>query len=83
MIETGLVRFLSRAREDLQSGQHIVQGYVSLWRIFIFITGALVVNVCAEIDAKSFFSPKFTNLTPLFVFAIQAVCAMIMYQSCK
>lgn len=83
MIEAGLVRFLSRAKEDLQSGQHVVQGYVSLWRIFIFIAGALVVNVCAGIDAKSFFSPKFTSPTPLYIFAIQAVCAMTMYQSCK
>lgn len=82
MTEAGLVRFLSRAKEDLQSGQHVVQGCVSLWRIFIFITGALVVNVCEGIDAKSFFSPRFTS-TPLYIFAIQAVCAMTMYQSCK
>ncbi|XP_071565926.1 chitin synthase chs-2 isoform X3 [Temnothorax nylanderi] len=79
----GLVRFLFRAKEDLQSGQHVVQGYVSLWRIFIFIAGALVVNVCEGIDARSFFSPRFTIPTPLYIFAIQAACAMMMYQSCK
>ncbi|XP_077266007.1 chitin synthase chs-2 isoform X4 [Temnothorax americanus] len=79
----GLVRFLFRAKEDLHAGQHVVQGYVSLWRIFIFITGALVVNVCDGIDARSFFSPRFTIPTPLYIFAIQAACAMMMYQSCK
>lgn len=78
------MRFLSRAKEDLQSGQHVIQGCVSLWRIFTFITGAFVVNVCDGIDAKSFFSPRFTlGDYPLYIFAIQAVCAMTMYQSCK
>lgn len=111
---TGFVRFLSSVKENLQSNQYIVQGYASLWRIFIFITGALVVSVCNNIDAKSFFSPKlttayqinlipnasqynefFANVTsetdklmaaydvPLYIFAIQAISAMIMYQSCK
>lgn len=80
---TGLIRVLSRVKEDLQSGQHVVQGYISLWRIVVFITGALVVNVCEGRDAMSFFSPRFTNPTPLYIFAIQAVCAMMMYQSCK
>ncbi|XP_018393301.1 PREDICTED: uncharacterized protein LOC108772292 [Cyphomyrmex costatus] len=80
----GLMQFLSRAKEDLQPGQHIVQGYVSIWRIFIFITGAFVViNIREGIDAKSFFSPQFTVPTPLYVFAIQAVCTMTMYQACK
>ncbi|XP_029674249.1 chitin synthase chs-2-like isoform X2 [Formica exsecta] len=103
----GLVRFLFSVKEDLQPGQHIVQGYVSLWRMFVFINGALVVNVCEGLDAKSFFSPRFTERTyninlndsenslqkknfltadgfmPLYVFAIQAICAMIMYQACK
>ncbi|XP_011705416.1 PREDICTED: uncharacterized protein LOC105460624 isoform X2 [Wasmannia auropunctata] len=79
----GLVRFLFHAKEDLQPGQHVVQGYVSIWRIFIFIAGALVVNNCEEIDARSFFLPNFETRTPLYIFAIQAVCAMTMYQSCK
>ncbi|XP_011874477.1 PREDICTED: uncharacterized protein LOC105565685 isoform X2 [Vollenhovia emeryi] len=79
----GLARFLSRAKEDVQSDQHVVQGYISLWRIFIFIAGALVVNVCEGIKATSFFSPRFTTHTPLYIFAIQAACAMTMYQSCK
>ncbi|KAG5345608.1 CHS3 synthase, partial [Acromyrmex heyeri] len=82
----GLVRFLSRAKEDLQPGQHVVQGYVSIWRIFIFITGAFVINIREGIDAKNFFSPQFTyhNFpTPLYIFAIQAVCTMTMYQACK
>lgn len=102
----GLVRFLYFVKRDLQPGQHIVQGYASISRIFVFIIGALVVNVCEGVDAASFFSSKFTeeynmsriSLTnvskdkdfwspnrfmPLYVFAIQAVCAMIMYQSCK
>ncbi|XP_012227030.2 chitin synthase chs-2-like isoform X2 [Linepithema humile] len=111
----GFVRFLSSVKENLQPSQHIVQGYVSFWRIFIFIIGALVVSVCNNIDAKSFFSPSLTtteiNLipnasqydgffdyfanntkrhtlmasynVPLYVFMIQAVFAMIMYQSCK
>jgi len=83
LIKTGFVRFLSRVKEDLQPGQQVVQGYVSIWRIFIFITGALVTNIYEGIDAKSFFSPKFTIPTPLYIFAIQAVCAMTMYQSCK
>ncbi|KYN42444.1 Chitin synthase 3 [Trachymyrmex septentrionalis] len=80
----GLVRFLSRAKEDLQPGQHVVQGYISIWRIFIFITGAFVINIREGIDAKSFFSPQFTyhNFpTPLYIFAIQAVCTMTMYQA--
>ncbi|XP_012535392.1 chitin synthase chs-2 [Monomorium pharaonis] len=79
----GLMRFLSHVKEDLQSSQHVIQGYVSLWRIFIFITGALVINVWKGIDVKSFFSPKFTTSTPLYIFGIQAICAMTMYQSCK
>jgi len=80
------VRFLSRAKEDLQPSQHVVQGYVSIWRIFIFITGAFVVNIREGIDAKSFFSPQFSyhNFpTPLYIFAIQAICTMTMYQACK
>ncbi|KYM77515.1 Chitin synthase 3 [Atta colombica] len=74
-----LVRFLSRAKEDLQPSQHVVQGYVSIWRIFIFITGAFVVNIREGIDAKSFFLPQFSyhNFpTPLYIFAIQAICTM-------
>jgi len=107
-------------KEDLQPGQHIAQGYVSIWRILVFITGALIINVCRGIDAKSFFSPDFSetyriNLIPtenisqyyffsnyysivtsqendslnafnapiFYVLAIQAVCVLIMYQSCK
>lgn len=100
----GLIRFLFSVKEDLQPGQHIVQGFASLCRIFIFIIGAFVVNVCNGVDAESFFLPRFNatyiiNLTenvsqeksyltvdgfmPLYVFAVQAVCAMTMYQSCK
>ncbi|KAL6424393.1 hypothetical protein ACFW04_009877 [Cataglyphis niger] len=91
----GLARFLFSVKEDLQPGQHIIQGYVSLWRIFIFINGALVVNVCEGLNASSFFSPTFKNISqkenfltadsfmPLYVFATQAICAMIMYQACK
>ncbi|XP_072762919.1 chitin synthase chs-2 [Anoplolepis gracilipes] len=102
----GLVRFLFSVKEDLQPGQYIVQGYASLWRIFVFIIGTLLVNVCEGVDAENFFSLRFTEeykinltvpenvslkkdsltangFTPLIVFAIQAVCAMTMYQSCK
>jgi len=61
MIKTGFVRFLSSVKENLQPSQHIVQGYVSLWRIFIFITGAFVVSICNNIDAKNFFSPRLTT----------------------
>lgn len=100
------MRFLSSVKEDLQPSQHIVQGYTSFWRMFIFIIGAFVVNVCQEVDAKSFFLPTFNGtykvnliapkdvsqeencltvdgFMPLYVFAVQAVCAMTMYQSCK
>jgi hypothetical protein len=114
------VRFLSSIKEDLQPGQHVAQGYISVWRILIFITGALIINMCRGIDAKSFFSPKFSekywiNLIPtenisqhhfffnysiitpqgenysleafnapiFYILAIQTVCVLIMYQSCK
>ncbi|XP_011253680.2 chitin synthase chs-2 [Camponotus floridanus] len=101
----GLMRFLSSVKEDLQPSQHIVQGFASFCRIIIFIIGAFVVNVCQEVDAKSFFLPRFNeaynvnlialkdvsqeehflteNFMPLYVFAVQAVCAMTMYQACK
>lgn len=117
------MRFLSSAKEDLQAGQHIIQGYISVWRILIFITGALVISMSQGIDIKSFFSPRFSeryqiNKIPtgnvsqyhvffkynyfnvmsqeenssamqaasaivFYVLAIQAVSALIMYQSCK
>lgn len=113
------MRFLLYVKEDLHSGRHIIQGCISLWRMCIFIVGALIVSVCKGIDVKQFFSPSFAgtyminlilenktqtafdhhifvdyfgntelprslnSLTPLFVFTIQAVCAMITYQSCK
>ena len=116
MTKTGFVRYLSSMKENLQPSRHIIQGYASLWRIFIFITGAFIVSICNGIDVKSFFSPKlttdykinlipnaslydgfFSNVTkkedkpfimvpynaPLYIFTIQAVSAMIMYQSCK
>jgi len=106
-------------KEDLQPGQHIAQGYVSVWRILVFITGALIISMCRGIDAKSFFSPRLSeayriNLIPtgnvsqyyfffnyysimskgensldtssaiiFYVLAIQAVCVLVMYQSCK
>jgi len=111
MTKTGFVRFLSSVKENLQPSQRIVQGYASLWRIFIFITGAFVVSVFNNIDIGSFFSPRLTtkyvinlipnasqydysaNITkreitaaydvPLYIFVIQAISAMIMYQCCK
>lgn len=115
------MRYLSSVKKNLEAGQHIVQGGVSIWRALIFIVGALIVNVCNGVDAKDFFSPKFSepykiNLivtkdfsynpvfftyfanvvvqessfvlivkdsAPLYVLAIQAVCAIITYQACK
>ncbi|KAL0119961.1 hypothetical protein PUN28_007970 [Cardiocondyla obscurior] len=74
---------LFRVKEDLQSGQYIAHGCSSLWRIITFIIGVLVVNVLKGIDANSFFSPRFDETFTLYIFIIQAVCAMAMYQSCK
>lgn len=86
MTKTGLMRFLLSAKMDLESGQHIVQGYVSFCRTLVFIIGALVVNIYDGTHIKNFFSPNLTiaaSSTLLSVFAIQAVCAMTVYQSCK
>lgn len=118
------MRFLSSVRQDLESGQHIIQGYVSFCRTLIFITGALAVNiVCEGVNIREFFlfnltgkykinlteeilatenvahSPVFlgyffdiasqgkqidaSSSTILYVVLIQAVSAMMLYQSCK
>ncbi|EFN88670.1 Chitin synthase 8 [Harpegnathos saltator] len=58
----GLVRYLSSVKKNLEAGQHIIQGGVSIWRTFIFIAGALTVSMCNGINAQDFFSPKFHEI---------------------
>lgn len=122
MIMTGLVRYLSSVKKNLEAGQHIVQGGASIWRTFVFIIGALTISVWNEVDVKDFFSLQlnetykiirvsaagtgpqdhvlsayFANTvfqensdflntndpTPIYVWAIQALCAVVVYQACK